>query len=68
MTENARVNEPKKILLVEDNPGDVRFIEEAFKESQMRYHLSIVGDGLQSNMRRTLIDEAVADVVMRWLR
>ena len=36
---------PIEILLVEDNPGDVRLTMEAFKEAKVRNHISSVGDG-----------------------
>jgi chemotaxis family two-component system response regulator Rcp1 len=34
-----------EILLVEDNPSDVRLIQEAFKEVKLRNRLSVVWDG-----------------------
>jgi len=37
---------PIEILLVEDNPGDVRLTVEAFKEGKVRNRLHAVGDGL----------------------
>jgi len=36
---------PIEILLVEDNPGDVRLTLEAFKEGKARNNVSVVGDG-----------------------
>ncbi len=39
---------PVEILLVEDNPGDVRLTKEAFKEGKIRNHLSVVGDGVEA--------------------
>ena len=33
------------ILLVEDNPGDVRLIEEALKTTDLQYVLDIASDG-----------------------
>lgn len=36
---------PIEILLVEDNPGDVRLTQEAFKDGKVRNHLSVVTDG-----------------------
>lgn len=36
------------ILLVEDNPGDVRLTEEAFKECKMAVDLNVVRDGDQA--------------------
>jgi two-component system, chemotaxis family, response regulator Rcp1 len=37
-----------EILLVEDNPGDVRLTLEALKDAKVRNNLSIVGDGEQA--------------------
>lgn len=37
--------EAVEILLVEDNPGDVRLTQEALKEGSLDYSLSVVGDG-----------------------
>jgi two-component system, chemotaxis family, response regulator Rcp1 len=36
------------ILLVEDNPGDVRLTQEALKDSKILNNLSIVGDGVEA--------------------
>ncbi|MBP6731144.1 MAG: response regulator [Chitinophagales bacterium] len=37
-----------RVLLVEDNPGDIRLTQEALKESQMDIHLDVVSDGEQA--------------------
>jgi len=37
-----------EILLVEDNPGDVRLTIEAFKEGKIRHHMSVVSDGVEA--------------------
>lgn len=37
-----------EILLVEDNPGDVRLTMEAMRESKMRNRVTVVGDGEQA--------------------
>lgn len=37
--------EPIEVLLVEDNPGDVRLIEEVFKENKVHNIVYVVGDG-----------------------
>ena len=37
--------EPIEILLVEDNPGDVRLTQEILKEGKVRNNLAVVGDG-----------------------
>ena len=39
---------PIEILLVEDNPGDVRLTREALKEGKLRNNLSVVGDGVEA--------------------
>jgi chemotaxis family two-component system response regulator Rcp1 len=36
------------ILLVEDNPGDVRLAQEALRESKMRNKLFVVDDGIEA--------------------
>lgn len=36
---------PANILLVEDNPGDVRLVEEAFKDACLANDLRVVTDG-----------------------
>jgi chemotaxis family two-component system response regulator Rcp1 len=37
-----------EILLVEDNPGDVRLTREALKEAKVRNSLSVAGDGIEA--------------------
>ena len=37
-----------EILLVEDNPGDVRLTQEAFKEGKVRNNLRVVNDGIEA--------------------
>jgi CheY-like chemotaxis protein len=39
------VDRPIEILLVEDNPGDVRLTQEAFKDGKVRNNLSVIMDG-----------------------
>jgi two-component system, chemotaxis family, response regulator Rcp1 len=39
---------PVEILLVEDNPGDVRLTQEVLKEGKLRNTLSIVNDGVEA--------------------
>ena len=38
-------SQPVEVLLVEDNPGDVRLLREAFKDGNFNGRLSVVGDG-----------------------
>jgi CheY-like chemotaxis protein len=44
VTKNAAAN----ILLVEDNPGDVRLTREALKEGKISNDLNVVGDGVEA--------------------
>jgi chemotaxis family two-component system response regulator Rcp1 len=39
-----------EILLVEDNPGDVRLTQEALRGVKIRNSLSVVGDGVEAMM------------------
>lgn len=39
---------PVNILLIEDNPGDVRLTQEAFKEGQISINLDVVMDGVEA--------------------
>jgi CheY-like chemotaxis protein len=39
---------PIEILLVEDNPGDVRLTQENFKDSKIRNNLYVVNDGVEA--------------------
>lgn len=40
--------QPIEILLVEDNPGDIRLTQEVLKEGRIHNHLNIVEDGEQA--------------------
>jgi len=40
-----KINKPFGILLVEDNPGDIRLTQEAFKESKFLHDLFVAKDG-----------------------
>ena len=42
------VGRPVQILLVEDNPGDIRLIQEALNESDKDCVLSVVKDGVEA--------------------
>ncbi|HEV8608378.1 MAG TPA: response regulator [Tepidisphaeraceae bacterium] len=39
---------PLEILMVEDNPADVRLAQEAFKDGKIRNKLSVVKDGVEA--------------------
>ncbi|HEV3462126.1 MAG TPA: response regulator [Candidatus Dormibacteraeota bacterium] len=42
------IHELVQILLVEDNPGDVRLTREALKEAKFRNQVQVVGDGVEA--------------------
>ena len=42
------VRKPVELLLVEDNPGDVRLTQEALKESSMNVNLNVAKDGVEA--------------------
>jgi CheY-like chemotaxis protein len=44
----SSLSRPVEILLVEDNPGDVRLTREALKEGKIRNNLNVVGDGVEA--------------------
>jgi CheY-like chemotaxis protein len=39
---------PVEILLVEDNPGDVRLVQEALKENKVFNHMHVAKDGVEA--------------------
>jgi chemotaxis family two-component system response regulator Rcp1 len=42
------MNKPIEILLVEDNPADVRLTQEALRDSRIPNELHVVGDGAEA--------------------
>ena len=48
MSDRLTLGESADILLVEDNPGDVRLTKEAFKEGQISNTLHVVTDGIEA--------------------
>ena len=44
----VKENRPINILLIEDNPGDVRLTQEAFKEGKVSTNLDIAMDGVEA--------------------
>jgi two-component system, chemotaxis family, response regulator Rcp1 len=46
--ENSDYHKPVEILLVEDNPGDIRLAREALDESKLKNNLSVVMDGVEA--------------------
>jgi chemotaxis family two-component system response regulator Rcp1 len=45
---NAIVGDPIEILLVEDNPGDVRLTVEALKDAKVHNNLHVAEDGVEA--------------------
>jgi CheY-like chemotaxis protein len=41
-------SQPIVVLLVEDDPGDIVLIQEAFEHNKVRNHLHVVGDGVEA--------------------
>lgn len=39
---------PIQVLLVEDNPGDVRLTQEAFKDAKVHLEMHVVNDGVEA--------------------
>lgn len=46
--DNSRTGVPIEILLVEDNPGDVRLAKEALNENKVKNNLHVVEDGVSA--------------------
>jgi CheY-like chemotaxis protein len=44
----AKEHDPIEILLVEDNPGDVRLTREVLKEGRIHNTLNVVSDGVEA--------------------
>ena len=43
-----RTTRPIEILLVEDNPGDVRLTREALRDAKVRNHMMVASDGVEA--------------------
>lgn len=48
MSDQIRSGNPADILLIEDNPGDIRLTQEAFNESHIANTLHVVNDGVEA--------------------
>ena len=59
---------PVEILLIEDNPGDVRLTKEALKEGKLINNLHVVGDGVEAlaylEKQGKFIDEPTPDLIL----
>jgi CheY-like chemotaxis protein len=45
---NTEVNQPVNVLLIDDNPGDVRLTYEALRENRVRVDLHVAKDGVEA--------------------
>ena len=65
---NSRLEEPIEILLVEDNPGDVRLTQEAFASISSETVIHVATDGDEAlaflESRRTEKSASVPDLVL----
>jgi two-component system, chemotaxis family, response regulator Rcp1 len=65
---SARVSRPVEVLLVEDNPGDVRLTKEALREGKVHNNLYVATDGVEALefLRRegAYADAARPDVIL----
>ncbi len=52
------------ILLVEDNPGDIRLVQEALKECNVPNELLIAHDGVEALETLTSVESVTPDVVL----
>jgi chemotaxis family two-component system response regulator Rcp1 len=48
MTTIGETDVPVEVLLVEDNPGDVRLTQEAFRDANPSIHLHVASDGVEA--------------------
>jgi two-component system, chemotaxis family, response regulator Rcp1 len=55
---------PVEILLVEDNPGDVRLTIEALRESKVRNNLHVAVDGVDALQRLRSLDAPRPDLIL----
>ncbi len=45
---SSQLKKTIEILMVEDNPGDVRLTREALRDAKVRNNVSVVGDGVEA--------------------
>ena len=67
MTEQTELHRIE-ILLVEDNPGDVRLTQEALKEGKVYNNLNVVEDGVEAmaylRKEGKYVDAVVPDIIL----
>lgn len=64
----TKKGEPHQILLIEDNPGDVRLTQEAFRASKNDINLEVVVDGIEAikflHKEGAYQDKATPDLIL----
>lgn len=64
----TKASRPAEVLLVEDNPGDVRLTQEAFKDGRVMVNLTVATDGVEAldilNRRGTHESKARPDLIL----
>jgi chemotaxis family two-component system response regulator Rcp1 len=64
----SRGGRPIQILLVEDNPGDVRLTEKAFEEANLTNDIDVVTDGVEAmsylQQEGEYADKTLPDIVL----
>jgi chemotaxis family two-component system response regulator Rcp1 len=67
MHETTITPRPIEVLLVEDNPGDIRLMLEALKESKLAVTLHVVTDGIEAmdylNRRGDYVQKPLPDLI-----
>ena len=68
MAANYENGMPIQVLLVEDNPGDVRLTQEAFKDAKVHLEIHVVNDGVEAidflNRRGEYADSPRPDLIL----
>jgi two-component system, chemotaxis family, response regulator Rcp1 len=63
-----RQSRPVEVLLVEDNPGDVRLTQEALKDGRVMVNLTVAADGVEAleilNRRGPYANTARPDLIL----
>ena len=54
---------PVEVVLIEDNPGDVRLLEEAFRELRANIHIQVAKDGAEG---LDMVEKRVGEKVQPW--
>lgn len=67
-TTMVKKSRPINILLIEDNPGDVRLTQEAFKEGRIPINLDVTMDGVEAikylRKQEKYIDAKTPDLIL----